>query len=103
MPIAYKEDEEQGEYNLPRKETVTRLALARRLQAIALALAADKPIRVGRASVRVPERVKFEQEFETEDGEMELELEITWEVGGADESRGRKGQKRGVKKERGKA
>lgn len=61
-----------------RRKTITRLALARRLQSIALALAADRPVRVGNRSVRVPERVTFEQEIEISGKETELEFEITW-------------------------
>ncbi len=57
---------------------LSRLAVARRLQDLALRIAAGKPIRVGGVSVRVPERIVVEEELETKDGETELEIELKW-------------------------
>jgi hypothetical protein len=66
------------ETEMAKKRTMTRLALARRLQELALRIAAGKPVRVGGVSARVPERVLLEEELETRDGETELELEVSW-------------------------
>lgn len=60
------------------RKAMSRLALARRLHSLALSLAADRPIRVGRKSARIPNRLMVEQEIETTRGEIELEIEITW-------------------------
>jgi amphi-Trp domain-containing protein len=57
---------------------MSRLALARRLSSLALQIAAGRPVRVRGAPVRVPERVVLEEELESQDGETELELEISW-------------------------
>jgi hypothetical protein len=55
-----------------------RWSLARRLQDMALRIAADKRIRIGRASVRVRDEVVVEEELATKEGETELEFEIKW-------------------------
>jgi hypothetical protein len=60
--------------------TLTRLALARHLQELALRIAAGEPVRVGGAEVRIPDRVLLEEEVETHDGVTELELELKWEA-----------------------
>lgn len=82
---------------MPRKQTMTRLALARRLQAIALSIATGKPIRVGRTMILVPERVVFEREVERSAGEMELDLEIMWSVDHTN-SKAAPGRRRRVRK-----
>jgi hypothetical protein len=63
---------------MKRRETTSRWALARRLQAVSLRIAARKPIRIGSISVRVPDRVVFEEEVETQKGKTALEFEIKW-------------------------
>ena len=65
---------------MPTKRTMTRWALARRLQMLAIRVAAGKPIRIGRTSIRVPDKVVWEEELETEDGQTELEIELKWPV-----------------------
>lgn len=75
-----------------KQKTITRLTLARRLQAIALAIAADQPIRIGQKSVRVPDRVAFEEELETTRTETELEFELTWSTPAASSSGTRTGK-----------
>lgn len=57
---------------------VTRLAVARLLQDLALRIAAGRPVRVGGASARIPEKVALELELETSGGVTELEVELTW-------------------------
>jgi hypothetical protein len=58
--------------------TVSRIVLARRLMQVALQIAAGKPVRVGGASIRVPERVLLEEELEAVSGTVELEFELKW-------------------------
>jgi len=60
------------------KRNISRWSLARRLQDMALRVSADKPIRIGGVSVRVPDQVALEIEVETKDGETELEFELKW-------------------------
>jgi amphi-Trp domain-containing protein len=61
-----------------KQRTLNRMALARRLQELALSIAAGKPVRVGNVSVLVPEQVVLEEELETKEGETELEFELKW-------------------------
>ncbi|HCF57901.1 MAG TPA: hypothetical protein DFS52_07905 [Myxococcales bacterium] len=63
---------------MPKKRTISRWALARRLQETALRIAAGKPVRIGGQLVCVPDEVLLEEELETSDGETELEFEIKW-------------------------
>jgi amphi-Trp domain-containing protein len=70
--------------------TISRWALVRRLHDIALRVAAGKPIRIGGSSVVVPERLQLEEEFETADGEVELELEIKWPAAQGEAAKGGK-------------
>ncbi len=60
------------------ERTIDRFALARRLQDLALRIAAGKPVRIGGKSVRIPDTVSLEEEVETEDGTTEVEFEISW-------------------------
>ena len=60
------------------KRTLSRWTLARRLQDVALRIAAGKPVRIGGVLVRVPDQVVLEEEVETKGGETELELELKW-------------------------
>jgi len=62
---------------------MTRMALARRLQQIALLVAAGKPVRVGKRAATVPDRVVVETELDAgkPGGERELEIEIKWREG----------------------
>ncbi len=60
------------------KRSLSRWSLARRLQDLALRIGSGKPIRIGKRSVRLPDRIILEQELEPEDGQTELELEISW-------------------------
>ena len=62
------------------KQTLSRWMLAKKLQDLALRIAAGKPVRIGDRSVRIPDHVTLEAEVETEDGETELEFEITWKA-----------------------
>jgi amphi-Trp domain-containing protein len=64
------------------KRELNRLAVARRLQDLALRIAAGKPVVVSGVSVAVPERVVVEEEIETKDGQTELEIELTWPATG---------------------
>ncbi|MGI5863939.1 MAG: hypothetical protein ACOX6T_18050 [Myxococcales bacterium] len=63
---------------MPKKRTISRWALARRLQETALRIAAGKPVRIGGQVVCVPDEIVLEEELETVDGETELEFEIKW-------------------------
>jgi amphi-Trp domain-containing protein len=63
---------------MKKKRTVSRWSLSRRLQELALRIAAGKPIRIGGKSVRLPEEVELEEELEAKNGKTELELEIKW-------------------------
>jgi amphi-Trp domain-containing protein len=60
------------------ERTVSRWTLARRLHSIALHIAAGKPIVIGGVSVRVPDQVVLEEDVDKENGETEIEFEITW-------------------------
>jgi len=60
------------------KKKMARLDLCRKLHELALKIAADKPVRVGNRSVRIPDHVEFEIEFDQEDGKSELEIEVKW-------------------------
>jgi amphi-Trp domain-containing protein len=62
------------------KQTLSRWTLARRLQDMALRIAAGKPVRVGGVLVRVPDQIILEEEVETKDGKTELEFEMKWPV-----------------------
>jgi amphi-Trp domain-containing protein len=64
------------------QRNMSRWALARRLQAVSLRIAAGKPIRIGGVSVRVPDRVILDEEVETQKGRTELEFELKWPVTG---------------------
>lgn len=60
------------------KRELSRLAVARRLQDIALRIAAGKPVSIGGVAVRVPERIIVEEELESKSGKTELEIELSW-------------------------
>jgi amphi-Trp domain-containing protein len=77
---------------------LSRLAVARRLQDMALRIASGRPIRVGGVSVRVPERIVVEEELETKDGETEFEVELKWPAAPARTERRARGQ-RGTRSE----
>ena len=60
------------------ERSMARFEVARRLQELALRVAAGRPIRVGGRAVRVPDEVILEEELEEEDGEVEIEIELRW-------------------------
>jgi hypothetical protein len=59
-----------------KERELSRLAVARRLQEVALRIAAGTPVRVGGVAVQIPDRVIVEEELETRAGETERELEL---------------------------
>lgn len=75
---------------MARRRTVTRWTLARRLQDVAMRIAAGKPIRIGGVDVVVPDRVQLEEEYERSGPEAELELEISWREAPASSGRPKK-------------
>lgn len=60
------------------KRRLSRYALARRLQYLALRIAAGKPIQIGSTSVRIPTSAVIEEEIETTRNGTEIEFEIHW-------------------------
>lgn len=62
------------------RRTMSRWAVARRLQDMALRISAGKPIRIGGVAVSVPDQVVLEEELEKKGGETECEFELTWPV-----------------------
>jgi amphi-Trp domain-containing protein len=67
---------------ISQKETLRREEAAARLHAFADALARHNDVEFERGGmhvkVRVPDEVHLKVEFEMEDGETELEIELTW-------------------------
>lgn len=72
------------------RRTVSRWTLARRLQDVAMRIAAGKPVRVGGASIVVPDRVVLEEELELSGNQTELEFEVSWRKAPARTSKGRR-------------
>jgi len=60
------------------KRTLSSYSLARRLQYLALQIAAGKPIQIGSSSVRIPANAVIEEEIETTRSGTEIEFEIYW-------------------------
>ena len=60
------------------KRRLSRYALARRLQHLALQIAAGKPIQIGSSSVYIPANAVIEEEIETTRSGTEIEFEIYW-------------------------
>jgi amphi-Trp domain-containing protein len=67
---------------LKEKTALSREDAAARLHAIADELASGNDVVIERESIRfaakVPDRVNLKVEFEVEDDETELEIELTW-------------------------
>lgn len=67
------------------KSSLTRTEAADQLEALADALRAGEeaelPMGPGVLSLRVPEELRSEVEFEVGDGEIELEIELKWRTG----------------------
>ncbi|MFF0427818.1 amphi-Trp domain-containing protein [Streptomyces sp. NPDC004520] len=67
------------------KSSLTRTEAADQLEALADALRAGEeaevPLGGGVLSLRVPEELRSEVEFEVDDGEIELEIELKWRTG----------------------
>jgi len=74
---------------LKTRKTVSRWALARRLNQVALRIAAGRPVRIGGVSVRIPDELVLDEEFETGDGETEVEFEFRWPAAAARPTRKR--------------
>ncbi|MGW8359307.1 amphi-Trp domain-containing protein [Streptomyces wedmorensis] len=68
------------------KSSMTRTEAAELLEALAGALRegeeAELRLGAGVLSLRVPEELRSEVEFEVDDGEIELEIELKWPIGG---------------------
>ncbi|MFF5284963.1 amphi-Trp domain-containing protein [Streptomyces sp. NPDC013171] len=68
------------------KSAMSRTEAAAQLEALAAALReggeADLPMGLGVLSLRIPDELRTEVEFEVGDGEIELEIELKWPVGG---------------------
>ncbi|WP_086824032.1 amphi-Trp domain-containing protein [Streptomyces sp. NRRL B-24572] len=64
------------------KRSLTRTEAADQLEALAEALRAGEeaevPLGGGVLSLRIPEELRSEVEFEVDDGEIELEIELKW-------------------------
>jgi amphi-Trp domain-containing protein len=67
---------------IERTETLNREELARRLHALADALARHNEIEFDRGGahfrLKVPDEVRVKVELEVDDGETELEIELAW-------------------------
>ncbi|MER7581206.1 amphi-Trp domain-containing protein [Kitasatospora sp. NPDC097691] len=67
------------------KRTLTRAEAADQLDALAAALRrggqAELDLGPGKLSLRIPDELHTEIEVELEDGEIELEIELTWKAG----------------------
>jgi hypothetical protein len=68
----------KGECDMKIKRRLSRYQLARRLQDLALQIAAGKPIRIGATSASIPANAVIEEEMETTSGGTEIEFEIHW-------------------------
>ncbi|MER7767025.1 amphi-Trp domain-containing protein [Kitasatospora sp. NPDC096140] len=70
------------------KRTLTRAEAADQLDALAAALRrggqAELDLGPGKLSLRIPDELHTEIEVELEDGEIELEIELTWRAGQPD-------------------
>lgn len=70
------------------KDSLSRLEAADRLTALADALRhggkAELDLGPGTLSLRIPEELRSEIEIEVGDGQIELEVELTWPTGRAD-------------------
>ncbi|MFI1978957.1 amphi-Trp domain-containing protein [Streptomyces wedmorensis] len=68
------------------KSSMTRTEAAELLEELAGALRegeeAELRLGAGVLSLRVPEELRSEVEFEVDDGEIELEIELKWPIGG---------------------
>lgn len=64
------------------KRMLSRFAVARRLAELSVRIAAGRPIKIGKALVKLPERFVWEESVEREEGEMELEFELKWPAAG---------------------
>ncbi|KUN29952.1 hypothetical protein AQJ23_04265 [Streptomyces antibioticus] len=64
------------------KRTLSRIEAADQLEAVAAALRrggqAELDIGPGRLTVRIPDELHTELEVELEDGEIDLEIELSW-------------------------
>jgi len=64
------------------KRTLSRVEAADQLEAVAAALRrggqAELDIGPGRLTVRIPDELHTELEVELEDGEIDLEIELSW-------------------------
>lgn len=78
---------------MSKTRTISRWTLSRRLQELALRIAAGKPVKVNGVSVVVPDRVTLETELESDAEEHELELEISWPAAPISPVRGRRRKK----------
>lgn len=67
-----------GVKQMKTKRKMSRYALARRLQHIALQIASGKPIRIGSGLASLPEQFLVEEEYENSNGTIEIEIEIYW-------------------------
>lgn len=80
------------------RRTVSRWTLARRLQDVAMRIAAGKPVRIGGTSVVVPDRVVLEEELELSGNQTELEFELSWRKAPARATKGRRSAARAKKR-----
>jgi len=74
-----------SDMEVTREELLTREEAAKRLTALAEALAGGEKVEVAlgatRLTVRVPDKVRCEIEIEISDDEVELEVELKWPLG----------------------
>ncbi|MFI9835110.1 amphi-Trp domain-containing protein [Streptomyces sp. NPDC051913] len=66
------------------KRTLSRVEAADQLEAVAAALRrggqAELDLGPGRLTVRIPDELHTELEVELEDGEIDLEIELSWQT-----------------------
>ena len=62
------------------QQVISRWALAQQLQDLALRIAAGKPVRINHTSIRIPDSVLVQVEYENSDDDHEFEIEIKWPV-----------------------
>jgi len=60
------------------RRKLSRWALARKLQDLALRIAAGRPVHLAGKTMRLPDKLCLKEEVEMKGGEIELELEIKW-------------------------
>ncbi|MFD0278970.1 amphi-Trp domain-containing protein [Kitasatospora sp. NPDC127111] len=67
------------------KRTLSRVEAADQLEALAAALRrggqAELDLGPGKLTLRIPDELRTELEVELEDGEIELEIELSWRTG----------------------